>query len=204
MLLVSFCEDNGDLVPFLEQQFPVIEKYTSGYALRRNRLTLPRSRRCCRFSETFQSKIVSFLKQRYPQIWIIVTEYVRGEILAHRPTATGIDVATEMLASLIFLDPMRDATRFWKRFRESASGLRFFITHTGHMGMGPEKIREGNWVAVLAEVLVPIILRHVESVPNKYQVIGPCYINGIMNGEVIENSQKYGNLNDCEEKFVLV
>lgn len=133
-----------------------------------------------------------------------MAEYVRGEILACRPTAAGVDVATEMLAPLLFLDPMGDETRFWKRFRESSSGRRFFITNTGHMGMGPEKIREGDWVVVLAEVHLPIILRHVESVPNKYQVIGPCYINGIMSGEVIENLQKCGNLNDFEERFVLV
>ena len=72
------------------------------------------------------------------------------------------------------------------------------------MGIGPDKAREGDYVAMLAGTQVPILLRAVESVPIKFQVVGPCYVNGIMHGEAVAALEKCGELVDFEEMFILV
>lgn len=51
---------------------------------------------------------------------------------------------------------------------------------------------------------MPIVLKPVESVPIKFQVVGPCYFNGIMHGEAIAALQECGELCDFEEMLVLV
>lgn len=66
------------------------------------------------------------------------------------------------------------------------------MTSTGHMGMGPGNMRERDYVAVQAWTRVPIILMPVESVPIKFQVVGPCYVNGIMHGEAVAALQACG------------
>lgn len=51
---------------------------------------------------------------------------------------------------------------------------------------------------------MPIVLRLVEGVPIKYQVVGPCYVNGIMHSEAAAALQERVGLGDFEEMFVLV
>jgi hypothetical protein len=70
--------------------------------------------------------------------------------------------------------------------------------------MGPGKMQEGDYVAWQAGTRVPIVLMPVERVPIKFQVVGPCYVNGIMHGEAVAALQACGELVDFDEMLILV
>lgn len=76
--------------------------------------------------------------------------------------------------------------RFVTKFR--ATSRKFFVTDGGLMGLGPEKMQSGDVVCVFLGAPVPMILR--TSHDAKFLVVGDCYIQGIMNGEVFKS--RYG------------
>lgn len=57
---------------------------------------------------------------------------------------------------------------------------------------------------VLARTHVLIVLRPVEGVATKFQVIRPCYVNSIMHSEAVAALHECGELGDFEEILVLV
>ncbi|CAN9321671.1 unnamed protein product [Alternaria alternata] len=60
----------------------------------------------------------------------------------------------------------------------------FFTTEKGYLGVSPASIKTGDIVAILAGASVPIVLRPQHNTGNRrYQVVGPCYIQGVMFGE---------------------
>lgn len=68
----------------------------------------------------------------------------------------------------------------WKK----AVGNVFFTTRGGHIGTGPVDTKEGDVIALMPGVRTPMILRGSESlVPNRYKVIGPAFVVGMMAGE---------------------
>jgi hypothetical protein len=62
----------------------------------------------------------------------------------------------------------------------SCKRTRFFVTSGGYMGKGLKAIQEGDLVALIAGVDMPIIIRKEGDL---YRVKGPAYIHGIMKGE---------------------
>ncbi len=74
---------------------------------------------------------------------------------------------------------------------EKMEGWRFAVTNTGYMGLVPLEAREGDVVMAVWEARVPFVLRPVgrgeESAPttHEYQVVGECYLHGVMAGEKI-------------------
>lgn len=68
------------------------------------------------------------------------------------------------------------------------SWRRFFITESGHMGIAPLNTQKGDVVAVLFGSTIPFVLRPVqnEEVRNRYQLLGECYVHGVMDGELVE------------------
>ena len=72
-----------------------------------------------------------------------------------------------------------------KRFLVAASDCwdrRLFMTETGFIGLGPEVLRVGDRVCVLAGGPVPYILREGHE---HYLFIGESYVYGIMEGEAV-------------------
>lgn len=61
----------------------------------------------------------------------------------------------------------------------------FFVTHTGHMGIGPLDMHEGDVVAVLFGSTIPFALRRVDGPADRYVLLGECYVHGIMDGEFV-------------------
>ncbi|KAF2759866.1 hypothetical protein EJ05DRAFT_499059 [Pseudovirgaria hyperparasitica] len=56
------------------------------------------------------------------------------------------------------------------------------------LGLAPEDCEEGDLICILRGCSVPIILRK-KDLPDQsdcYEVIGPCYVHGIMQGEAVE------------------
>jgi hypothetical protein len=54
----------------------------------------------------------------------------------------------------------------------------------------PDEAEEGDFIAVFLGFTVPFVLRRVHGTvgahSNEYQLIGHCYVHGIMDGELIE------------------
>ncbi|KAH7379332.1 hypothetical protein DE146DRAFT_761521 [Phaeosphaeria sp. MPI-PUGE-AT-0046c] len=67
-----------------------------------------------------------------------------------------------------------------------ALGRRFFITKSGHFGLAPPAAEKGDKVALLQGVDVPFILR---KQGRGFELIGEAYVDGLMNGAVIEQWQ---------------
>jgi hypothetical protein len=65
----------------------------------------------------------------------------------------------------------------WKK----AVGNVFLITRDGHIGTGPGATKEGDVVALIPGVRTPMVLRVSNSaIPDRYRVVGPAFINGVM------------------------
>ncbi|KAK6829067.1 hypothetical protein RU639_003702 [Aspergillus parasiticus] len=68
-------------------------------------------------------------------------------------------------------------------------------TVMGKLGIVPAKTRVGDRIAVFRSGRVPFILREKEMLRDHYEVIGECYIDGMMHGEYIEQSAQYQDIN---------
>jgi hypothetical protein len=73
-------------------------------------------------------------------------------------------------------------------------GRRLFKTRSGRLGIGPEDIKVGDCVTVLYGGRTPFVLRPVRnSGPNSdrffCELIGDCYVHGIMNGSLLREPQ---------------
>ncbi|PTB42994.1 hypothetical protein M441DRAFT_66759 [Trichoderma asperellum CBS 433.97] len=72
-----------------------------------------------------------------------------------------------------------------------ALGRRFFITKKGYFGLGPQKLKPGDRIAVLFGSGVPFVLRKCPAITGRraWRIIGECYVHGIMQGEVIRKCE---------------
>ncbi|KAI2470208.1 hypothetical protein F4781DRAFT_186406 [Annulohypoxylon bovei var. microspora] len=71
-----------------------------------------------------------------------------------------------------------------------SSRRRFFMTATGRFGWGPEGPRPGDQVFVVPGGKTPFVLRGVKHFKRMStgQLIGDCYLQGVMDGQQIERS----------------
>jgi len=70
-----------------------------------------------------------------------------------------------------------------------ASGnRRVCVTKNGYVGLGPPLSVIGDIVAVVIGAQTPFIVRRVKGTAemNQFQLVGECYIHGIMDGEALE------------------
>ncbi|KAI1384133.1 heterokaryon incompatibility protein-domain-containing protein [Hypoxylon trugodes] len=72
--------------------------------------------------------------------------------------------------------------------RETHRGRSLFRTNTGYLGHGPRFSTNGDEVWVLASGSVPFVLRNVNE--NQFQLVGECYVHGIMHGEAVREGAK--------------
>lgn len=74
---------------------------------------------------------------------------------------------------------------------EPCIGRKFFLTKSGHMGLGPSRMQTGDFVAILFGSPMPFLLRpdgksSKSTERNKYLLVGYCYVDGMMKGEMME------------------
>ncbi|KUJ06872.1 uncharacterized protein LY89DRAFT_399668 [Mollisia scopiformis] len=67
-----------------------------------------------------------------------------------------------------------------------ALGRRLIVTQNGYMGLGPPETQRKDKIAVLFGSTVPFVLRERSESGNGFQIVGEAYVEGIMNGEVME------------------
>jgi hypothetical protein len=64
-----------------------------------------------------------------------------------------------------------------------------FVTTQGHLGLGPVEMRAGDKICVFGGASMPFVLRTFlsdDATDNLYNLIGECYIDGIMDGETVD------------------
>jgi hypothetical protein len=90
----------------------------------------------------------------------------------------------------------------WKRllrtFEASTRNRKFFTTREGRFGIGPHIMRTGDVCCILYGATVPFIIRPVEGF--RYKVLGECYIEGVMDGEVVTDLLRAKR--EMDRKFV--
>lgn len=70
-------------------------------------------------------------------------------------------------------------------------GRRVFLTADGLLGLGPQSVDAGDDVFVLPGARVPFLLRPIDRAGGcgsgeVYEMVGECYVHGIMQGEALE------------------
>ncbi|KAK1572976.1 heterokaryon incompatibility protein-domain-containing protein [Colletotrichum navitas] len=82
---------------------------------------------------------------------------------------------------------MSEFEHHWTHFMERVHSMMFrraaFSTKQGWIGFGPDTMRKGDVIVVLSGGDVPFVLRPMQD---SYILIGECYVEGIMYGEMIK------------------
>ncbi|KAL1633876.1 hypothetical protein SLS58_010932 [Diplodia intermedia] len=69
------------------------------------------------------------------------------------------------------------------RGRLVAARRNLFITSYGYLGSGPHTMVEGDQVALVSGLPVPMILRRAGDGSSGFTVVGPAFVHGLMKGE---------------------
>ncbi|KAM0798112.1 heterokaryon incompatibility protein-domain-containing protein [Usnea florida] len=78
-------------------------------------------------------------------------------------------------------DASIDSKKFLESVRTYCSKRSFIITEEGYIGIAPRATKPGDRVCVLLGCRTPLLLRKTSGLQS--QVVGECYIHGVMDGE---------------------
>jgi hypothetical protein len=80
-----------------------------------------------------------------------------------------------------------DTHSFRGRFIDTVQGMTFrmIVTSLGRLAMIPKAARDGDSVCVLYGCSVPVLLRKIDGVDDAFTLVGECYIDQLMHGEVL-------------------
>ena len=93
--------------------------------------------------------------------------------------------------------------RYLAAFLGCFIGRQYFSLSTGHLGLGPLDVRNGDLVCVIVDGDVPFVIRKAgangsgrfqQQSETQYQLVGECYIHGIMDGEFWQGKSKIEEL----------
>jgi hypothetical protein len=73
--------------------------------------------------------------------------------------------------------------RYYDAVVNACSQHRLFVTTKGYIGLGPSMMRCHDTVAILFGGKVPLVIRGCNA---QWQLVGECYLHGVMLGEAIE------------------
>ncbi|OJD33101.1 ankyrin and het domain-containing protein [Diplodia corticola] len=76
--------------------------------------------------------------------------------------------------------------------RDKLHGRRPFRTARGFLGIGPEHLSEQDSIWILPGAHVPLVLRDVGQA--QWLVVGEAYVHGIMDGEALEKTPEFQNI----------
>ncbi len=106
---------------------------------------------------------------------------------------------------------------FLENFYIASWGRRFVVSKKGYFGLVASEVRPGDLICILFGGQTPFVLRKVANLSNAlmggskylgggghvYQLMGECYVHGIMDGEAYEEFKR-GDSDAKEQKFVLM
>jgi hypothetical protein len=135
--------------------------------------------------------------------WSLDREFInRSPIFS--PWSSATDTDQEQPAAYVDLDSLQkladggNADRFLDAAATACSGRKSFQTNTGLVGVGPSIVKEGDVICILYGADVPFVIRK-EGVVG-YSVVGECYVEPLMRGEVLEKLSAPGS--GLEESWI--
>lgn len=93
---------------------------------------------------------------------------------------------------------------FVQRVQEVVLNRRLVKTKCGRLGLAPYRVRRGDLVCILFGCSVPILLRQrkdANTLEEYFQIIGECYIHGIMDGQAIEMARRQSDNNTIPKQL---
>ena len=73
----------------------------------------------------------------------------------------------------------------------SSGERRFCVTKEGRMGLVPKSCEIGDLVCIFTGSRMPFLLRQeMETKSSSYELVGSCYIHGVMDGEEMDQESK--------------
>jgi hypothetical protein len=78
----------------------------------------------------------------------------------------------------------------WTARIRKLKSRRPFVTQKGYLGMAPSRSQAGDVVVVLYGGKVPYVLRPIPGNPDHFELIGACYCDGIMDGELFQTTKE--------------
>ena len=107
---------------------------------------------------------------------------------------TGTTQTTEAVFASAVPSPEAEQIRrtrqvnFFKQYHQCAPGRRVFRTERGWLGYGHESARAGDEVWFLTRCTAPFVLRPCRTIDGgeegkRYEMVGVCYLHGLMNRE---------------------
>jgi hypothetical protein len=124
-----------------------------------------------------------------------------GEAVTYHQAFVDYVAATNTLPPMVAglgpssSDRQRKAAQYRRGMFGACLNRRIFITSTGAVGLGPPTTKIGHTIAVLyghvgglPYILRPVATHEAEDDPSirVYQVVGHCYVHGILNGEAVQ------------------
>ena len=94
--------------------------------------------------------------------------------------------------------------KFVQRVQEVVLNRRLINTKAGRLGLAPPTVRKGDLVCIIFGCSVPVLLRRCEDAGGReeyFQLIGECYIRGIMEGEALELARRESGNNTIPKKL---
>lgn len=104
----------------------------------------------------------------------------------HQPAADGNDGSIEK-------DTWDEAWTFNGPFSDAMEARVIFTTKRGLIGIGPPYMQSGDLICIIIGAQTPFLVRKVISATEQapmYEVVGDCYVHGLMNGEGLGMGQE--------------
>ena len=91
------------------------------------------------------------------------------------------------LANLKVRQPSKVYRLMQIAFKDAIECRKFGVTSNGYMGLFPQTTRVGDEICVISGGYIPFVVRRQSG--SNFQLVGECYVHGIMNGEVMEMTE---------------
>jgi hypothetical protein len=78
---------------------------------------------------------------------------------------------------------------------------KLIVSQGGYIGLAPLTTNIGDSTCVLSAGQVPFILRLVDLPSTQFEMIGPAYVHGVMDGEAVDLASKTGSLRTLQTWF---
>ena len=91
------------------------------------------------------------------------------------------------LANLKVRQPSKVYRLMQIAFKNAIECRKFGVTSNGYMGLFPQTTRVGDQICVISGGYIPFVVRRQSE--NDFQLVGECYVHGIMNGEVMQMTE---------------
>ena len=111
--------------------------------------------------------------------------FLQGYVEAYTGVQSTNIVVDGAPANMEASEAVEEFHKFQHRLGQIMVGRSAFRTRDGWIGLGPDSTTEGDVIAILSGGDAPFVLRACHG---HYHVVGNCYVEGVMYGEVARAS----------------